>query len=514
MRNNQPVTQREYGIPDGVTLMSTTDVESHITYANQAFVHVSGYERDELMGQPHNLLRHPDMPPAAYADMWATLKAGQSWTGLVKNRRKNGDHYWVRANAAPLRRKGKLQGYISVRLKAQPQEVEAAAALYADWQAGRGTGWGIKKGVVVRTGFLSFLTATRTLSTAARVRLGLWPLLPLLVVLAWGAGLSGQALGAFAVGTGLLVLAGALWLERQLVAPLHLMAQQACAVAAGQFDPSVRLDRVDDIGMAFRCINQAGLNVRSLVGDVGPQADGVRTASREIAEASNDLGSRTEQAAASLEQSASAMEQMTSSVAQSAHTASEAKELASQAAVSAQAGGEVVSQLVDTMSHINASSRKISDIIGVIDGIAFQTNILALNAAVEAARAGEQGRGFAVVAGEVRNLAQRSAAAAREIKALISESVESVGAGAEQVEKSRHAMDDIVHQIHKVADLLAEINSAAQEQSHGISEVNIAVGELDRMTQQNAAMVEQASAAAGALRDQSVLLSDAVTVFK
>jgi aerotaxis receptor len=514
MRNNQPVTQREYGIPDGVTLMSTTDVESHITYANQAFVHVSGYERDELMGQPHNLLRHPDMPPAAYADMWATLKAGQSWTGLVKNRRKNGDHYWVRANAAPLRRKGKLQGYISVRLKAQPQEVEAAAGLYADWQAGRATGWGISKGVVVRKGFLSFLTATRTLSTAARVRLGVWPLLPSLVALAWGAGLSGQALGVFALGTGLLVLAGALWLERQLVVPLQLMAQQACAVAAGQFDPSVRLDRVDDIGMAFRCINQAGLNVRSLVGDVGPQADGVRTASREIAEASNDLGSRTEQAAASLEQSASAMEQMTSSVAQSAHTASEAKELASQAAVSAQAGGEVVSQLVDTMSHINASSRKISDIIGVIDGIAFQTNILALNAAVEAARAGEQGRGFAVVAGEVRNLAQRSAAAAREIKALISESVESVGAGAEQVEKSRHAMDDIVHQIHKVADLLAEINSAAQEQSHGISEVNIAVGELDRMTQQNAAMVEQASAAAGALRDQSVLLSDAVTVFK
>lgn len=514
MRNNQPVSQREYGIPDGVTLMSTTDVDSRITYANTAFVQVSGYDYQELLGQPHNMVRHPDMPPAAFADMWATLKAGQSWTALVKNRRKNGDHYWVRANAAPLLRKGRLQGYISVRTKAQPKEIEVASALYADWQAGRATGWGLNKGVVVRTGIMSWLTATRTLSTAARVRLGVWPMLPLLVALGWGMGLSGAALGSFAVGVGVLVTAGALWLEHQLVTPLRMLADQACAVASGQFDPNVRLDRVDDIGMAFRCVNQAGLNVRSLVGDVGPQADGVRHASSEIAVSSQDLGARSEQAAASLEQSAAALEQMTSSVAQSAQTATEAKTLAANAAESAQTGGAVVSQLVDTMSQINASSRKISDIIGVIDGIAFQTNILALNAAVEAARAGEQGRGFAVVAGEVRSLAQRSAAAAREIKTLIGESVESVGAGAAQVEKSRAAMDDIVSQIHRVADLLAEINSAAQEQSHGVSEVNIAVGELDRMTQQNAAMVEQASAAAGALRDQSVLLSDAVAVFK
>lgn len=514
MRSNQPVSQREYGIPEGVTLMSTTDPDSRITYANQAFVHVSGYERSELMGQPHNLVRHPDMPPAAFADMWATLQAGQSWTAVVKNRRKNGDHYWVRANAAPLMRQGKLQGYISVRTQAQPKETEAASALYADWQSGKATGWGLRKGVLVRTGPLRLLTATKTMSTAARVRVGVWPIWPVLMVMAWAMGLSGTGLGVYAVVSALLMLTVAWWLERQLVVPLRQLARQACAVASGQFDPSLRLDRVDDIGMAFRCVNQAGLNVRSLVGDVGPQADGVRTASHEIAEASNDLGARTEKSAASLEQSAAALEQMTSSVAQSAQTAAEAKRLASDAASSAQAGGRVVSELVDTMTQINASSRKISDIIGVIDGIAFQTNILALNAAVEAARAGEQGRGFAVVAGEVRSLAQRSASAAREIKTLINESVESVGAGAAQVERSRHAMNDIVDQIHKVADLLAELNSAAQEQSHGISEVNIAVGELDRTTQQNAAMVEQASAAAGSLRDQSVLLSDAVSVFK
>ena len=514
MRNNQPVTQREYAIPDGVTLMSTTDVSGRITYANQAFVHVSGYERAELIGQPHNLLRHPDMPPGAYADMWSTLKAGQSWTGLVKNRRKNGDHYWVRANAAPLWRKGKLEGYISVRTKADPQEVRNAAALYADWQSGRSTHLGINKGVVVRTGWLSILTATKTLSTAARVRLSTWPLLPLFVFLAWSLGLSGQSLGLFALGIGLPLLMTAIWLEQQVISPMQQVAQQACAAAAGQLDLNSRMDRIDDIGMAFRCINQAGLNVRSLVGDVGPQADGVRTASREIADASNDLGSRTEQAAASLEQSAAALAQVTAHVTQNAQSAAQAKELATTAATAAHSGGSLVSQLVATMNNIHASSHKISDIIGVIDSIAFQTNILALNAAVEAARAGDQGRGFAVVASEVRSLALRTTNAAREIKDLITDSVQSVSTGANQVGQSQEAMKEIDHRIQQVAKLLQEINSAAQEQSHGIAEVNIAVTELDRMTQQNAAMVEQASAAAGSLRDQSALLSDAVSVFK
>ncbi|MDP3134685.1 MAG: methyl-accepting chemotaxis protein [Burkholderiaceae bacterium] len=513
MRNNQPVTANELPLPDGVTLMSTTDTESRVTYANAAFIAASGFEQNELYGQPHNLVRHPDMPPEAYADMWATLKAGQSWTALVKNRRKNGDFYWVRANAAPMVRRGRLEGYISVRTKPTREEVAAATALYARMRAGKAGAVGLHKGLVVHTGAMAWRSATQTMSTSARLWWGLAMLWPLMLGLAWAVGLQGVPLLSWSMGSLALVLGCGAWLHRQLVVPARVLAQQACAVASGQFDESVRLDRADDLGLALRCLNQAGLNVRALVGDVGPQAQGVQVASSEIAAASNDLGSRTEQAAANLEQSAAAMDEMTASVGNSAQAALAAKDLAAQATASAKAGEALVKRLVDTMAQINASSRKINDIIGVIDGIAFQTNILALNAAVEAARAGEQGRGFAVVAGEVRSLAQRSAGAAREIKALISESVNNVTSGAGLVDESHRAIDGIGQQIQQVAQLLNEISTAAQEQAHGVSEVNVAVGQLDRMTQQNAAMVEQASAAAGALKAQSAALSQAVAVY-
>jgi len=514
MKNNQPISQREFDIPDGVTLMSTTDPQGHILYANAAFVHVSGFGADELIGQPHNIVRHPDMPPAAYADMWRTLATGQSWTGLVKNRRKNGDHYWVRANAAPVNRRGQLVGYISVRTKPTRQEVEQASALYEAVNAGQAAGLRIHKGLVVRTGLGAWRSLPQTLSVAARIRLGVWGFAAMVGELGVWAGMDMASLGAFAVGTTLLALMADLWLQRQLAAPLRVVARQAADVAAGQFDANVRLNRVDDIGMILRGINQAGLNVRALVDDVGLQTEGVKTASGEIADASNDLGTRTEQSASSLEQTASSMQQMTASVAHSADTAAEAEGLASQAAQAAHNGGEVVSQLVQTMDQIHRSSQKISDIIGVIDSIAFQTNILALNAAVEAARAGEQGRGFAVVASEVRTLAQRSAAAAREIKALIGDSVDKVSAGNRQVTDSRHAMDDIVGQVKHVAELLHDINLATHRQSSGIAEVNAAIVELDRMTQQNAAMVEETAAAAGNLREQASHLVEAVAVFK
>ena len=514
MKNNHPVSQREFDIPDGVTLMSTTDTKGHILYANAAFVDVSGFSADEILSQPHNIVRHPDMPPAAYADLWGTLAKGQSWTGLVKNRRKNGDHYWVRANAAPVVRRGQLVGYISVRTKPTRQEVEQASALYEAVNSGKAKGVAFHKGLAVRTGLGAVWSLTQTMSVAARLRCAVWLFAAAMVALGWWAGLEGVTLGGFVAGTALLALLANVWLEWQVASPLRLVARQAGNVAAGQFDADVRLNRVDDIGMILRGINQAGLNVRALVDDVGLQTEGVKTASGEIADASNDLGSRTEQTASRLEQTASSMEQMTSSVAHNAQTAAQAEGLASAAAEAAHNGGQVVSQLVQTMEQIHHSSKKINDIIGVIDGIAFQTNILALNAAVEAARAGEQGRGFAVVASEVRNLAQRSAAAAREIKVLIGDSVDKVSAGNRQVSDSRHAMEDIVSQVKHVADLLREISLATQEQSSGITGVNTAIGELDRMTQQNAAMVEQTAAAASTLREQSGHLVEAVGVFK
>jgi methyl-accepting chemotaxis protein len=302
-------------------------------------------------------------------------------------------------------------------------------------------------------------------------------------------------------------------LLRQLGGEPSEAADIARAVAAGDLTRTVALRPGDTRSlMAQLALMQQGL--MRVVADVRSGVDSVTTASGQIAAGNQDLSSRTEQQASSLQETASSMEQLTSTVRQSADSAQQASQLADAASQAATRGGAVVGQVVATMDDISASSRKIADIIGTIDGIAFQTNILALNAAVEAARAGEQGRGFAVVAGEVRTLAQRSAEAAKEIKALIGSSVEKVQAGGLQVAEAGAAMDDIVLQVRKVTDLIGEIASAAQEQSRGIGQVNQAVAQMDQVTQQNAALVEESAAAATSLSHQANSLMQAVAVFK
>ena len=252
----------------------------------------------------------------------------------------------------------------------------------------------------------------------------------------------------------------------------------------------------------------------SIVGQVRSGTETIATASAEIASGNLDLSSRTEEQASSLEETASSMEELTSTVRQNADNARQANTLAASASGVAVRGGDVVARVVETMDSINASSSKIVDITAVIDGIAFQTNILALNAAVEAARAGEQGRGFAVVAGEVRTLAQRSAAAAKEIKALIGDSVDKVGAGSKLVAEAGQTMDEIVTSVQRVTDIMGEISLATQEQSSGIDQINMAVGQMDTVTQQNAALVEQAAAAAASLQEQAATLAEVVSVFR
>jgi methyl-accepting chemotaxis protein len=261
-------------------------------------------------------------------------------------------------------------------------------------------------------------------------------------------------------------------------------------------------------------LNAMVKSVRNTVARVRDSADGIRTASQEIATGNQDLSTRTEQTASNLQQAASSMEQLTATVKQSAESARHANQLASSAAEAAARGGAVVDQVVVTMEEINASSKKISDIIGVIDGIAFQTNILALNAAVEAARAGEQGRGFAVVASEVRSLAGRSAAAAKEIKGLIGASVEKVEGGSKLVADAGATMSEIVNSVQRVSDIIGEITASSMEQSEGIGQINSSVNDLDQMTQQNAALVEQSAAAADSLKGQAATLAELVSAFR
>jgi methyl-accepting chemotaxis protein len=322
--------------------------------------------------------------------------------------------------------------------------------------------------------------------------------------------LLGLLSAALVVGAAMVL---ALLLVRSITRPLAQAVSVARAISEGDLTQNLDVDRQDEFGQLLKALSEMSSRLRGLVTEVRSGVESVSTASAEIANGNQDLSARTEQTAANLEETAASMEQLTVTVTQSADTARQANQLAANAAQAAERGGEVVSQVVHSMQQITDSSKRIADIIGVIDGIAFQTNILALNAAVEAARAGEQGRGFAVVAGEVRNLAQRSAEAAKEIKGLITASVDNVEAGSAQVSQAGTAMGEIVGSVRRVSDLIGEITASSTEQRDGIGQVNQAVTNLDQMTQQNAALVEESAAAAAALQEQAQRLSEVVSVF-
>ncbi|MCE3607775.1 methyl-accepting chemotaxis protein [Massilia sp. P8910] len=305
-----------------------------------------------------------------------------------------------------------------------------------------------------------------------------------------------------------------LFISRSIARPLAQAVKVAQTVAAGDLTSQIEVTTKDETGQLLQALKDMNGNLQNIVGDVRSGAETIAAGSAQIASGNLDLSSRTEQQASALEETASSMEELTSTVKQNADNARQANVLAASASDVAVKGGAVVAQVVTTMESINASARKIVDIIGVIDGIAFQTNILALNAAVEAARAGEQGRGFAVVASEVRNLAQRSASAAKEIKSLIDDSVEKVDTGSRLVNQAGATMDDIVASVKRVTDIMGEITSASAEQEAGIGQINQAITEMDTVTQQNAALVEEAAGAAASLEEQATSLAQAVSVFK
>ncbi len=516
MRQNTPVSGHEFPFPAGETLVSTTDLQGRILYCNPAFIAVSGFGREELLGQPHNLIRHPDMPEEAFRDLWATIELGLPWSAPVKNRRKNGDHYWVQANVTPLLRDGRPIGYMSVRTEASRDQIESAERLYTQMNAEAAGGRALhtlRAGSLVRNDWLGRLQSSLRPSDSG------WLMIILLglSVVAFAAGrvssgIWGGLVAALLIGAA--VAGSTLLLRARLLAPMSGLVVRANQLAACDLTMALAASRSGTVGQLDRALNQLCVNTRSVVRDARSEIDRFASTTQEIAAGNGDLSSRTESQAGNLEQTAATMEQITGTVRQTSQTAGEALKLAQTAVERTRQSSQTVHQVAAMMREIQGSSQRIGEITQVIDSIAFQTNILALNAAVESARAGEHGRGFAVVAGEVRALAQRSAQAAREIKQLINDSAGRVASGTQTAESAREHIDGTLQAVEQVGSHIDHIHRGAAEQLDAISQVNQAVAQLDSLTQQNAAMVEQLAATAVSMEQQASNLTQTVRVFR
>ena len=518
MRVNSPVVDREYPFPSGQTLVSTTDLKGRILYCNPAFIEVSGFGKEELLGQPHNMIRHPDMPEEAFRDMWDTIGRGIPWSAPVKNRRKDGTYYWVMANVTPLMQGDHPTGYMSVRTEATREQIQSAGQLYAHMQSEKQSGrlvHTLREGRLVKNTPVGRMLALLHLGPLARMvacTVGL-------VLASWGAAtVGGQAVtvvsGAIWAGVLLLAIGMAAYLHSVTVAPLSQMLKWANRMAAGDLTQKISANRTGTLGDLQKALAQLNVNLLSIVRDARQESEHMQMSTHEIAQGNQDLSSRTEAQASNLEQTAASMEEITGTVKQTAESARQATVLATQATQVAERSSEAVDGVASTMKQIQTASGRISEITQLIDSIAFQTNILALNAAVEAARAGEQGRGFAVVASEVRSLSHRTLSAAKEIRQLIDDSATKVSEGHQKTDAAQKTMSESLELVRRVNTLISEIHSAANEQLSGISQVNAAVAQLDTITQQNAALVEENAASAMQLNGQAKTMTETVQVFR
>ncbi|HEY9099168.1 MAG TPA: methyl-accepting chemotaxis protein [Thiobacillus sp.] len=521
MRSNLPVTNVEYILKDSETVVSKTDLNGNITYANQDFINISGFNESELIGAPQNIVRHPDMPSEAFADFWRTLKEGKAWTGLVKNRCKNGDHYWALTNAAPIIENQKIVGYASIQVKSNRAQVQSAETAYRSIKMGDAA-LGIQDGSVVHQGFFQRCKLTKNLSLKATLIAAAGSIGALFMGMGWMAWMAMDGenahylnwlLGISMVGVPMALIIGVMT-YRIVIMPLEHAREEVDRMSSGDLTGQIEAHGLTELADLMQSLRVLQINTKLLIGQITEATGYVNMSASEIASGNANLSNRTESQASSLEETASTMEELTSTVKQNAEHARQANQLVVSTAQIAGSGGDVVGKVVDTMASIKESSRKIADIIGVIDGIAFQTNILALNAAVEAARAGEMGRGFAVVAAEVRNLAQRSAGAAKEIKVLIEDSVRKVEVGGKLVDETGETMGNIVSSVNQVTGIMSGIAEASQEQSAGIEQVNQAIGQMDEITQQNAALVEQAASASANMQSQARKLAQLVSGFR
>ncbi len=508
----------EFVIDDSDLLVLLGDAGSKFLYANPSYLKACGYDWSELKGTVAARMMHKDNPPQVLMDMTYAIRVTKSpWTGIIKNRRKNGDYYWLRLNISPIYSGRKFAGSLMVHSKPTRQEIAHIEPLYKLMLDGQ------HKKLMLRHGRAFTANAWGKALLWMREQ-GLRGRIMAAMAALNGVGMAGLAVSSASVSAPSFWLAAAallgasvamgFFLHRSVVLPLREVARFANQIAAGDLGSQMSSNRSDEVGAVIRALTQMNLNMRATVIDVRDGVGLMKRATSEIAAGTLDLSSRTESQASSLQETAASMEQMNVTVRANSDTARQASQVAATASEAAETGGKVVNEVIATMDVITKSSKQIAEIIGVIDSIAFQTNILALNAAVEAARAGEQGRGFAVVASEVRSLAQRSAQSAKEIRTLISESVNKVDNGSKLVNAAGKTIQEVVVQVRRVTELVNAISSASTEQSSGIGQINQSVTTLDNMTQQNAALVEQSTASAESLREQAERLVDVVGVFK
>jgi aerotaxis receptor len=518
LKINLPVTQQEYELEDGITLVSTTDTQGRITHCNQAFVLASGFDYSELLGQPHDIVRHPDVPPEAFKDLWSTIGHGRPWSGIVKNRRKNGDHYWVLANVTPVMDQGKPRAYMSVRLKPSRAQIQAAEQLYSLIAAQRASGkvtLRLHAGGLRRVGWRDWPGRLHRVTLNQRAGLGLLLVLLLSLIPAWV--LADQD-AATRVGAQVAAgLAGAMffmsWFHRVLVRPLGQATALANELAGCKLNGQIDGDTRGSLGPLVRRLWLGNLNMRAVVSDVRAEVAGARQAAQAIHQGSVELSSHTETQAGEVEKTSAAVREIADTVQRTAKTAQALAGLSRDASGMASEGAQAIDQVSASMHAIEASSDRITEIIGVIEKLAFQTNLLALNAAVEAAHAGENGRGFAVVAAEVQALARRSSEAAHQIRELIQHSVEQVSQGTQTVDLAAGTIRSAVAAVSQVSARLGEITQATQDESLGVLQISEAMQLLDGVTQQNAELALQASADCEGLSSRSDTLVRAVKVF-